>query len=525
MWEKYLHTHPDPHYAERVLNYIRHGVPIGYAGPESSRVHDNWPSVYKLRTEVESSLLYDVNRGRKAGPFPYKPFANFVGSPMGAFYKKHSNKVRVIHDLSWPPEASVNTFIDDSLCTLQYISIDDAVKYVKEIGKGTLMSKIDIKDAFKHVIVNPDYWHLLGSTWNTIDGDVQFYVDLVLPFGLRSSPFLFNQFAIGLEYIMKCKGASIVEHYLDDYFTCGSSKSNECHNNVQIMIDACNETGFEVNPSKVVYPTTELEFLGIVIDSNAMELRISEQRLQDVYDELIKWNDRKQCTKRQLLSLIGKLTFVSRVVKPGRIFVRRMIELSKHVKHLHFIVKLNKSFRADVKWWLLYLPTWNGISAFQEDKWNDNECVELFTDSSDVGIGAVYKTEWFYEVFTSCSKLDIVNTSITWRELYALVRAIATWGDKLCNKRIIMNCDNIAVMYVVNSGSSKDVNIMNLVRSLFYITAHYNLEIRVRHISGRCNILSDALSRLNITKFFNHKPDASNVMSTPVAFCYDGDMI
>ena len=244
------------------------------------------------------------------------------------------------------------------------------------------MSKIDIKDAFKHIIVNPDYWHLLGSTWNTIDGDVQFYV----AFGLRSSPFLFNQFAIGLEYIMKCKGAGIVEHYLDDYFTCGCSKSNECHNNVQIMIDACNETGFEVNPSKVVYPTTELEFLGIVIDSNSMELRISEQRLQDVYDELIQWNDRKQCTKRQLLSLIGKLTFV-----PGRIFVRRMIELSKHVKHLHFIVKLNKSFRADVKWWLLYLPTWNGISAFQEDKWNDNECVELFTDSSDVGIGAVYR--------------------------------------------------------------------------------------------------------------------------------------
>ena len=286
VWEKYLHTHTDPHYAERVLNYIRHGVPIGYAGPESSRVHDNWPSVYKLRTEVESSLLYDVNRERKAGPFPYKPFANFVGSPMGAFYKKHSNKVRVIHDLSWHPEASVNTFIDDSLCTLQYISIDDAVKYVKEIGKGTLMSKIDIKDAFKHIIVNPDYWHLLGSTWNTIDGDVQFYVDLVLPFGLRSSPFLFNQVAIGLEYIMKCKGASIVEHYLDDYFTCGSSKSNECHNNVQIMIDACSETGFEVNPSMVVYPTTELEFLGIVIDSNSMELRISEQRLQDVSENL-----------------------------------------------------------------------------------------------------------------------------------------------------------------------------------------------------------------------------------------------
>jgi hypothetical protein len=183
-----------------------------------TQVHKNWPSVYSLRNDVEASIIYDVNRGRKAGPFKSQPFINFVGSPMGAFVKKRSNKVRVIHDLSWPPQSSVNEFIDDKLCTLHYISIDDAVTHVKTYGKGALMSKVDLKDAFKHIVVKPDDWHLLGTTWTPQNNNIEYYVDMVLPIGLRSSPFLFNEFAIGLEYIMSCKGVSVIEHYLDDFF-------------------------------------------------------------------------------------------------------------------------------------------------------------------------------------------------------------------------------------------------------------------------------------------------------------------
>ena len=229
------------------------------------------------------------------------------------------------------------------------------------------MCKLDIRDAYKHVFVAPSDWHLLGLTWKSPGGNNEYYVDLTLPFGLRSSPYLFEQFAQGLQYIMESMGCTNIEHYLDDYFCCGPSNDDTCERNLKTMLCACDKTGFEVNPDKVIQPTTEIEYLGIVIDSYNMILKISDDRLYETMDELYKWNIRKSCSKRELLSLIGKLSFICRVVKSGRNFMRRMIDLSKSVKYLHFRIKLNSCFRADLNWWRAFLPYWNGVSMMHRE--------------------------------------------------------------------------------------------------------------------------------------------------------------
>ena len=61
---------------------------------------------------------------------------------------------------------------------------------------------MDLVDAYKLVMVRPEDWHLLGSSWIN-DSDVTKYnVDHVLPFGMRSSTLFFNQYANGLEFAM-----------------------------------------------------------------------------------------------------------------------------------------------------------------------------------------------------------------------------------------------------------------------------------------------------------------------------------
>lgn len=469
-------------------------------------------------------LLYDVSRGRKAGPFAQPPFINFVGSPMGAFERKRSGKVRVIHDLSWPPGQGINAFIDDQICTLEYITIDNVVHHVKKYGPGTLMGKLDLQDAFKHVVVRPEDWHLLGSTWVNSSGITEYYVDTVLPFGLRSAPKLFNNFADGLHFVMVVKGVTDLEHYLDDYFTCGPPGTDVCKNNLNTMVESCEETGFEYNPKKLEGPATCLEVLGIVIDSMLMQLRISEDRLSDIYSELKEWRVKRFCTKRELLSLIGKLTFISRVVRSGRTFVRRMIDLSKRVKHLHYKIKLNSCFRADLEWWLSYLPLWNGIGVFSEEEWVDSDVIHLYTDASDRGIGCVFGTEWFLVQFTGrMSKYAKYN--IAWRELYAIVKAASTWGQYLTGKKIVFMCDNEAIVYVVNSGISRDVSIMNLIRALFYVGAQYQFECRSKHVPGVLNTAADAASRMDIRTFRHVMPQSNVLMTKPNMICYEGEWI
>ena len=518
-WKYYLRNHPDQRYVQKMIDYIKYGVSIGYKGPACSRICPNWPSTTQLSDHVSKTLIYDVSRGTKAGPYPVPPFEHFIGSPLGAFMRKRSNKVRVIHDLSYPSHISVNSYIDEKLCSLQYSGIDDAVKHVLCYGPGALMMKLDLKNAFKHVVVAPKDWHLLGLTWPSPTGQTEYYVDLTLPFGLRSSPYIFDQFAIGLQYIMESMGCTNVEHYLDDFFSCGPPNDNTCQNNLDIMQEACEKTGFEVNPEKVSKPSTELEYLGIVIDSQNMILKISDDRLQETLDELDKWNTRKSCTKRELLSLIGKLSFICRVVKSGRTFIRRMIDSSKTVKYLHFRIPLNQSFRADLEWWRSFLPCWNGISAIHREV-----DTELYTDSSDTGIGCIYMGQWFKDLFTGAS-YHLRSKSIAWRELFAIIKAVATWCRFLANKKVLLYCDNESVTYIVNSGTSRDPEIMKLMRTLFFICASHNIEFKCQHIPGKLNIGSDHLSRDRIDHFFRHYPSANPYMTLPAKILYDGQFI
>ena len=62
------------------------------------------------------------------------------------------------------------------------------------------------------------------------------------------------------------------------------------------------------------------------------------------------------------MSLIGKLSHACKVVLPGRLFLRRMIDLSTKVKRLNHWVSLDDSFRSDVAWWAAFLDVWNGCS-------------------------------------------------------------------------------------------------------------------------------------------------------------------
>ena len=516
--ETHLSNHPDKEFVNKLLNSAKYGVDIGYTGPRNYRESKNWPSAYKYKEAVRKSITKDVERGRKLGPFSHPPFEAFIGSPMGAFPKKRSDKYRIIHDLSWPPQNSVNDYISKEDFSVKYITIDQPLARVVKYGSGTLMSKLDLADAFKHILVRQRDWELLGSVWEDTDSAgnkvKEYYVDTVLPFGLRSSPKLFNDFAEALQFIMEKQGVSDVDHYLDDYFTCGPPNSNICRSNLDTMLAVCDEFGFEVNPSKTECPTTCLELLGIIIDSELMQVRISKERLKDCVDELNEWQNRKICTKRQLLSLIGRLMFVSRVVRSGRTFVRRLIELSKKVKHLHYKVKLNKDAQQDILWWIKYLPNWNGISVIPDQKCISNTQLQLWTDASDVGYGAYFDGEWIQERFIGKKKQLAIN-SINWRELYAIVKAAATWGHLFVGKSVCFHCDNMSIVNILQKGTSKCPCIMKLVRALFYIGAKYDFVCTAVFIRGTSNGIADALSRFENSRFRDLAPNAQILMTVP----------
>ena len=207
--------------------------------------------------------------------------------------------------LSAPPSRSINDFIPKDEFTLSHSSVDDAVSLVKQLGPQSIMAKVDLKSAFRMCPVRKEDWHLLGMKWKD-----KYYVDKQLPFGLRSAPFIFNTFASTIKYILK--NNYNIEHiipYLDDYFIVGPPELPACRKAVNTMLTVCKDLGVSVAMEKLEGPATNIIFLGITINTTSMTFSLPPEKLAELVEELERCPGQKKCTKRQLLSLIGRLSF------------------------------------------------------------------------------------------------------------------------------------------------------------------------------------------------------------------------
>ena len=91
-------------------------------------------------------------------------------------------KWRLILDLSSPEGQSVNDGIPKPPFRVEYVSVDAFIDGIMTLGRGTLMAKFSVASAYRNVAIHPDDRPLLDMRWCG-----QYFVDLVLPFGLRSA--------------------------------------------------------------------------------------------------------------------------------------------------------------------------------------------------------------------------------------------------------------------------------------------------------------------------------------------------
>jgi len=125
-----LASHPDSSFSAYVINGMRHGFDIGFVSdnlPCASAVHAaNHPSALNNAEFVTSYLQSKCDVGETAGPFSAPPFKSMHVSGLGVI-PKQSGKLRVIHDLSFPPALSVNDGISREDFSPTYATIDMAV--------------------------------------------------------------------------------------------------------------------------------------------------------------------------------------------------------------------------------------------------------------------------------------------------------------------------------------------------------------------------------------------------------------
>ena len=89
--------------------------------------------------------------------------------------------------------------------------------------------------------------------------------------------------------------------------------------------------------------------LGIILDAEHMEARLSPDKLSHILYQLLTWLLRKKATK-PYISLVSLLQHACKVVKPGRSLVSRTYAIATKMRHLTLHTWLNRDFKSDQYW-------------------------------------------------------------------------------------------------------------------------------------------------------------------------------
>lgn len=203
-----------------------------------------------------------------------------------------------------------------------------------------------------------------------------------------------------------------------------------------------------------------------------MEARLPKDKLKKAIEGVAKVLEKKSSTTHEeLQSLVGLLSFAAKVVCPGRAFLRRLYDaLAKGGKYLHW----SKPIRDDLLWWEKFLPQWNGVTLLRSHR----QCYSLWTDASGLrGTGGYflpehYTLQEFRENIPTCNKIcspsGVTGFShseaallsldkafsyrfstrqrakhINFKEMTAILQAIARWIETFRGSHLHVFCDNL----------------------------------------------------------------------------------
>lgn len=307
------------------------------------------------------------------------------------------------------------------------------------------------------------------------------------------------------------RGVTWLDHYIDDFFTIGAPGSAECAKNVATMKEVFAEANLPTEPQKDEGPATVIGLLGIELDTENFEVRLPLDKLVRLRASLGRWRGRKVCKKRELLSLIGSLSHACKAVRAGRSFLRRLIDVSTTAKQLGHFIRLKEPARSDIEWWHRYCALWNGTSMmFIVNKAKPEFDITIVSDASGTwGCGAIFGREWFQLSWEGLG--GVSQQTITVKELLPIVMATALWGAQWAGKTVRSQCDNAAVVAVLNSRTSREPEVMHLLRCLAFLEAKHSFCTFATHIQGSRNTLADALSRDKRVLFHALYPQANKV--------------
>lgn len=125
------------------------------------------------------------------------------------------------------------------------------------------------------------------------------------------------------------------------------------------------------------------------------------------------------------------------------------------------------------------------------------------------GFGVFFRGHWCAETWPVDWFTRGMTRDLTFLELFPIHMVVCLWGKDMMNHTVHFWCDNLGVVHVVNSLTSRLTHVMGLVRKSVLLCLHFNILFLARHVPGCSNRVADALSHQQMLRFRELAPGAN----------------
>ena len=393
------------------------------------------------------------------------------------FRPKKDGKIRIILNLK---------SFNENYLEKQHFKMETLQSAVNAMRPNCFFGSVDLAEAFYSIPIKVSdrkffrFWHLNQKFQFT-----------ALIMGLTHSPRVFTKILKPVFAHLRAKG-HISSAYIDDSCLQGSTY-DRCLKNIHDTIQLMDSLGLTVQLNKsVLKPTQQITFLGFLLCSVTMTIRLPPERCKAIIDLCLEILNEKRVTIRKFAKLIGKLVATEPGIEYAPLYYKPLEklkeeELSIHKGNFDSFMTIPIKIVPTITWWMDNVNT-----GFKKISHGAPGMI-LYTDASGKAWGAFDKThnirtggEWSAE--EQCCHINIL-------ELKACQFALKALCKDINNLHIQVFMDNTtSCSYITKfGGRSKDLD--TIAREIWLWCIDKNIHLSAAHVPGIDNTEADEESR------------------------------
>ena len=282
--------------------------------------------------------------------------------------------------------------------------------------------------------------------------------------------------------------------YMDDMLIMGNTLS-EIHTARDTTIYLLQSLEFVINFKKsILTPSQSLEFLGVIVDSLSMTLRIPQEKTMELRKICTETLTSKNISLRKLAKIIGKLQATAPAFTWAPLQIRHLQQVlitgTRKGNSYETKTVITREAKIELEWWIKNINLQNGNPILV----NPPE-MYMSTDAAkgtSGGWGAECQGQSTGGPWTMEEKKLHINVL----ELLAAELGLKTFTKLKEVSSIHLRMDNTtALSYLAKMGGTKNIEMINISKRIWSYLISKKITLTLEYIPSELNIIADWESR------------------------------